>query len=439
MSASAGPVRSPLRTRIPTLEPWLARVSVVALLVALATNALRPMVAYRALDLGASPAEIGLVAASFSILAVVVALPAGAWADRVGGEIVAVVGTGLMAAGSFALVFVDSLVLLGAAYTCAGLGQTVTLIGQQAIVGNTGGRKGRDSRYGVYTSAASVGQLIGPSLAGALVGAAVFGPGLGQGAGNAEAAAFLVAAACCVGSSAICLADLVRMRWAAPSPVRGATAAEEPHPVRSFLPAAGRVLRREGMLRAMVASTVTVSSIDMLGAYLPVYGEENHLAVELVGFLLSLRAGATLVSRVLLGEALRRLGRRRLLSIGLFVAAVTIAIVPVTASGDVLVILMVAFGLGVGVSQPITIGWVADSSPRRERATAIGIRVTANRLSQLVVPVAMGAVAGAAGVAMIFVALGVLLGSGAAAAATSSFAVPARSVAPEPGPPDAAA
>lgn len=93
--------------RLPSLEPWLARVSLVALLVALATNALRPMVAYRALDLGASPAEVGLVAASFSILAVVVALPAGAWADQVGGEIVAVGGTALMALGSFALVLVD--------------------------------------------------------------------------------------------------------------------------------------------------------------------------------------------------------------------------------------------------------------------------------------------------------------------------------------------
>jgi MFS family permease len=176
----------------------------------------------------------------------------------------------------------------------------------------------------------------------------------------------------------------------------------------------------------MIASTVTVSSIDMLVAYLPVYGDANGLGVELVGLLLSVRAGATLVSRILLGEGLRRLGRRRLLGIGLGVAAVTIAAVPLTVTGEVLMVLMVLFGLSVGVSQPITIGWVADASPRQERATAIGIRVMANRLSQLAVPVAMGAVAGAAGVAMIFVALGALLGSGAAAAATASFAVPVR-------------
>ncbi|HEY3522352.1 MAG TPA: MFS transporter [Candidatus Limnocylindrales bacterium] len=429
-----------MRGRIPTLEPWLARVSVVAVLVALATNALRPMIAYRALDLGASPAESGLVAASFSVLAVVVALPAGAWADRVGGERVAVIGTALLGAASFALVFVDSLVPLGAAYTCAGLGQTITLIGQQAIVGNTGGREGRDTRYGVYTSAASVGQLVGPSLAGALVGAAVVHTGgVRSAVGNAEAAPFLVAAFCGFASSVICLGEVWRARRRASAQPRRATT-EEAQPVRSFLPAAGRVLRREGMFRAMVASTVTVSSIDMLGAYLPVYGEENGLPVELVGFLLSLRAGATLVSRVLLGESLRRLGRRRLLSIGLALAALTIAAVPLTTSGDLLLVLMVAFGLGVGVSQPITIGWVADSSPRSERATAIGIRVTANRLSQLLVPVGMAGVAGAAGVAMIFVALGVLLGSGAAAAATASFAVPERhATLPEPGPPDAAA
>jgi MFS family permease len=384
------------------------------------------MVAYRALDLGASPAEVGVIAASFAILAVIVALPAGAWADRVGGEIVAVLGTVLMAISAVGLAVVDSLLLLGVAYMCAGLAQTVTLIAQQAIVGNTGGRAGRDERYGVYASAASLGQLVGPTLAGALAGGAMLGTAGSQGGSNNEAPVFVLAAICCAVATGIGFPAARRSR--ASGRPSGAT---PPAPVLS---AAASVVRRPGMLRALVVSTMTVASIDMLIAYLPVYGEENALPVELVGFLLSLRAGSTLVSRVLLRQGLRRLGRRVLLAIGLCVACVSIGLVPLTARADILVGLMVAFGLGIGVSQPITVGWVADSSPRHERATAISIRLTANRLSLLTVPLLMGSIAGAAGVGMIFVALAALLAVGAGTAGTSTFASANRTADPSPGP-----
>ena len=75
--------------------------------------------------------------------------------------------------------------------------------------------------------------------------------------------------------------------------------------------------------------------------------------------------------------------------------------------------------MGTGLGQPMTISWVAARSPRSERATALGIRITGNRASLLIIPPLLGAIAGAAGVAAIFVVLaGALLGGSAVAAAT---------------------
>jgi MFS family permease len=161
---------------------------------------------------------------------------------------------------------------------------------------------------------------------------------------------------------------------------------------------------------------VVISTVDVLAAYLPLYGESAGLSVALVGALLSIRAGATLVSRLFLVRLIAWLGRRRLLALSLGVSTLGLGLIPFTTSPPVLVVLMVLGGFALGMGQPMTIAWVANRSTRRDRATALGVRLTANRAALLVVPTAMGVIAGAAGVGAIFWAIAALLGTGAAVA-----------------------
>jgi predicted MFS family arabinose efflux permease len=72
----------------------------------------------------------------------------------------------------------------------------------------------------------------------------------------------------------------------------------------------------------------------------------------------------------------------------------------------------------------MTIAWVANRSPRSERGTALGVRITGNRVALLVVPTLMGAVAGAAGIAAIFVVVGIALAVGAGVAFRTPFDAP---------------
>ena len=95
---------------VPVIQRWLLQLMLVSGLSAIAISAARPMVTYRALELGASPVGIGLIASSFSVLALLAALPLGRWMDRADEGRFLVAGTVLVAASSFALVLTDSLV-----------------------------------------------------------------------------------------------------------------------------------------------------------------------------------------------------------------------------------------------------------------------------------------------------------------------------------------
>jgi MFS family permease len=120
---------------------------------------------------------------------------------------------------------------------------------------------------------------------------------------------------------------------------------------------------------------------------------------------------------------LRRLfGRRRLLVAAMVTAAIALAILPIAGDGLVaLAAFVVVIGFGLGLGQPLTLGWIATQAPEDVRGTAIGMRLTANRLGQLAVPAIVGLVAGVAGVAAIFWSLGGLLGVAAAFVTRATF------------------
>jgi MFS family permease len=175
----------------------------------------------------------------------------------------------------------------------------------------------------------------------------------------------------------------------------------------------------------MLVSLTVISAIDVLVAYLPAYGEANGLPVETVGLLLSVRAGASLTSRFFMPQLIKWLGRKPLLVLSSAMAGAGLVLLPFVSSVPLLVGLMVVIGLGLGLGQPMTIAWVANRSSRRERGLALGVRVTGNRAALLTVPAAMGALAGASGIAAIWVALAVFLGGGALVAMRTSFDEPA--------------
>ncbi|HYH91774.1 MAG TPA: MFS transporter [Candidatus Saccharimonadales bacterium] len=387
------------------LQLLIAGISVTAI------QAGRPMVTYRSLELGATPLEIGLVVSAFSILPVLTAVAIGRWIDRIGEAWFLVAAMAMIASGSLVTAFAGTLLLLAVGNAITGFGQITSLVAGQTMIANRGPRDRREDRYGWYSTVASLGQLLGPAIAAILVGGAIasaaeIGGILPEGADNPVAPVFLFGAL--AGAVCVVLALMLpRRRPPRPAHVEGDA------PSMGLRAATSQVLRRPGMVSAMLVSVTVISSVDVLIAYLPVYGQAAGLSVETVAILLSVRAGASLISRIFMTRLIDVLGRTRLLTISMVMAGVSVAALPFITSVPVLFLLMVLIGLGLGLGQPMTIAWVANRSPRNERALALGVRLTGNRAALLIVPTIMGAIAGASGITAIWLVLAAFLGFGA--------------------------
>ncbi|MCU1424225.1 MAG: major facilitator superfamily 1, partial [Microbacteriaceae bacterium] len=144
--------------------PWA--ILLHALFLQLAAYIIRPTAAYRALELGIDAAYLGLIAASFAVVPLVVAMFVGRIADSGGENRLMALGAALMIAAGFGLLlYSPSLVMLLLWNVVLGLGHLMSVLGEQSRVAQLGGSR-LDSAFGIYTFAGSIGQAIGPSLIG---------------------------------------------------------------------------------------------------------------------------------------------------------------------------------------------------------------------------------------------------------------------------------
>lgn len=378
-------------------ESGQLRTLFVALLSMTANQAARPMVTYRALELDATAAQLGLVAGSFALLSSLLAAPLGRWIDRLGEPLFLALGTGGLMVSGVMLALVDTLPALIAAQALLGLGQVASLIGLQTLTANAGDPGGRDARFGALTVVASLAQTIGPTLS-----------GTAYGAGVELSRVFLATAAPLVLGIMMSISLMVR-----PPALR--ERGEDGREQEPFLRSVGSVMRQPGIPHAMLASLTVLASIDLLIAYLPAWGEANGIAPATVGSLLAVRAATGLASRVLMLRMLRVMSRRTLLAGSMVLPAITLAALPLTTEVPVLIVLLAIAGFGLGLGQPLSLATIADAVSPAMRGTAMGVRITGNRLAQLVLPMVAGLIAGAAGLGAIFVLSGGLLGASAAA------------------------
>ncbi|MEU3839973.1 MFS transporter [Streptomyces sp. NPDC028635] len=368
---------------------WLLRLVIAFGFAQGAVSMARPAVSYRALALGADERAVGVIAGVYALLPLFAAVPLGRRTDHGRCAPLLPAGVALIAGGCALSGLAGSLWAMAVWSGVMGLGHLCFVIGAQSLVARRSAPHEQDRNFGHFTIGASLGQLVGPIAAGALIG--------GADRAGSSALALLVAG----GGAAAAFTSLWRIehrRTASSSrPDRG-----EPVPVR-------RILRARGVPAGILVSLAVLSATDVLTAYLPVVGEHRGIAPSVVGLLLSLRAAATIACRLVLTPLLRLLGRTLLLTLtclsaGALCAGIALPL-PVWALGAMLVVL----GFCLGVGQPLSMTTVVQAAPEEARSTALALRLTGNRLGQVAAPAAAGLVAGVAGVAAPFVMLGALL------------------------------
>ncbi len=375
------------------LLPWAKPLLLCSTLTQATIYVLRPMITYRALELDANAAQVGLIAAIYALFPVLLALQFGRLVGRLGEGKFIIAGTITMILTSLLLVFSNSLLLLSLATSLAGVAHLACMLGGQTMVALRTPRESYDRYFGYYTFSASVGHMIGPLLATVIAGSNGVLP-------KSTSSAFLLGAV-------LSIAALVPvLSWRRERPSVEAKTNDE-----GTYSAAMRLVRKPGILAAIYISLAISATADVLVVFLPLYGSENNFSPYAVGIILALRAGTTMMSRIFLGRLSERFSTYKLLMWSTLISLIACSAMAFAKSAISLAIIVFIAGFSLGIGQPLTMSLVAQKTQPEERALAVSARLMGNRLGQFIVPAAAGILAAASGAGAVFIGLSILLGS----------------------------
>lgn len=345
------------------------------------------LVSLSALASGATPFQVGVLAAMFAVFPLLLAVYAGKISDHHGVKRPIIAGSMVMAIGLAVPLAIPDIPGLLIACALIGLGHIFFHVSIHNLIGGFGDREDRTRNFATFSLGASIAAFVGPALGGFSIDLWGF---------SATHAIFALIASVPV-ALLVAIPSIVPARPAHSKPESGG---------------ALDMLRNPGMVRTLLMSGVTLTGIELFTFYFPVYGRSVGLSATAIGMVMSSYAVAAFMVRMGMPRATRSLGEVGVLTASLFIAGLTYLLVPFVSQAPLLALIAFMLGIGLGCAQPLTIILTYNHAPEGRSGEALGLRLTVNKVTQIIVPLAFGAMGSAFGLIPVFFANGAFLLTG---------------------------
>lgn len=334
------------------------------------------VVSLYALQLGASQFTIGILAALYATVPLLLAIYAGKLTDTrgtrwplFGGSLVMMLGmlTSYLWPGMAAM-FVTA-ILAGAAFVFFN-------VAVQTLTGGLGNVEARARNFSLLSIGYSISTFIGPVSAGVAI----------DHLGHTHA--FLMLA----GFTLLPITGLLLGKG------YNFVGGRKNEPGRSALD----LLRLPPLRAIVIVSGLLVAAWDLFAFYLPVYAHSLRFSATTIGLIMGVFAVAAFVTRFTIPYLLKRWRSERVMFACILLAAAAFAVLPMHTSLFFMLPVVFCLGLGLGCGQPLSMMLAFNRSPAGREGEVTGLRLTANNVARVAIPVLVGALGSTLGAAPVF-------------------------------------
>ena len=312
-----------------------------------------------------SPAAIGFLVTSFSLLQLVAVPLWGGVSDRFGRRPVLIVGlVGSTASYVLFAVAHSYWTLLVSRIVAGAMGATIGVA--QAYIADVTPPERRAHAMGVLGAAFAMGFILGPALGGVL-------------STHSYSSAGVVAAALCAANA------VGALLWLPETPRHGA----------------GRSARGPlgGLTAPLAASFLLTASFAVIHVTLPLFGRDVwHDSTRQMGMLFAyMGIVSAIVQGGVVGRLAPRVGERRLAAAGALLLALGLALVPEATARLPFYLALGLLSAGSALATPSVYAAVSRQASAAQQGAALGITQTASTLGRIVGPTLAGFLIGASG------------------------------------------
>ena len=307
-----------------------------------------PVLPLFAAELGAGPAQVGVINGAFMLTTGLLSIPAGLLADRTGRKLPIIAGLLATAASSLLVTQCHQPGQMAAAYVLFGAGLAAFAPGMLSLVADVMPAHRLGQAYGWYTTAIYVAMTLGPASGGYL--AKVWG--LRQ--------VFYLSGGLL---SLIAVSALVALPKGAPR-----------HKTEMHAALAGsfELLHDRRLVACLLATAGSCIGFGVFLTFLPLYASGLGFDAAQVGLVFAAQAVTNVVGRIPLGSLADRCDRRKLVAAGLVCLGLSLAALGQLAALGNLLSCAVLMGVGMALTFTSIGALIAELVPVVKRGTCHG-------------------------------------------------------------------
>ena len=343
------------------------------------------------LEQGYGPASVGMLLSLFAVVQLVLAIPAGRFADRHTLRLPIVLCTTAMAGGAaLAASWPAFPALCVAALLCGGANGAAVITLQRHAGRLADGPVRLKQVFSWLAIAPSFANFVGPFLAGLVIDHYGF------------QASFAVMAVMALGAWLL-------VRHASDPP-------QETEQTPSRRGSSWDLLIDHRMRLLLLVNWLISSCWDVHTFVLPILGHERGLSASVIGSILGAFAIAATVIRLIMPSVAAFLREWAVLAGAMIATALIYAAYPLMQSAWGMAACSILLGFALGSVQPMVMSMLHQITPVHRQGEALGLRLISINVSSILTPLVFGTVGAAIGVASVFWAVGGAVGLGSRAA-----------------------
>lgn len=350
-----------------------------------------PVLPLFAVQLGAGPSAVGLIASISAFAGVVFSIPAGLLADRFGRKRLIVIAALIFASAPFGYLLVTEVWQLAVVRFYHGFATAIFLPVAMALVSGLSSRE-RGEKLGWFSTATLAGRFMAPVIGGGILGAFAMDSALG----------YRAVYGLCGGAGLL----TVLLALALPAPGEASGAGQSwGETIRVFL----AVVRNREVVGTCVVEASILFAYGTFETFLPLYAVSSGLTPAQVGIFLSGQVLVLALTKPIMGKFSDRHGRKPQIFAGGLLGAACVGGFSLITGFFPLLCLSVAFGLCLSVVTSATSAYVADLSSRQARGSAMGLLGSIMDIGHTTGPLLSGVVASSFGYGRAFMAAALVL------------------------------
>jgi len=318
--------------------------------------------------MGAGPTTIGFIVGAFSLIAVFLSIPIGGLVDRLGVKRLLVFGVICNIANAVILLQTDTVLKLIVAQLIAGIAFLLHVVASQAFVSRLPDASRRERGFGWLSFGAAAGSSVGPILGGILVARFDY-----------QAAFWVVLA---FSSGGLILLGLQN--------TGDPDSTISPYSLLQDARQAGTMALDSKVMMILIFTFAIIFAASLRSSFLPLLLRAEGLSEFSVGLLIAVFAIMATSIRLVFGRLLAKFDRNNILAVSMLAIIFAVGLIPSMFSTAGFAILISLFGLGFGMTQPLSMVMIADLANPRQSGLFMGLRFTALMSASLLSPIVLG-------------------------------------------------